>query len=94
MILKKPTVEMIRYIRPLYVRTQFNGKPVSKVLMRNGLVLNVMPSRMLRALARNISDLIEVEVFVSTLLEKSLRLLAYSLLTSLWVLRLPYHLSL
>ena len=45
------------------MRTQFNGKPVSKVLVDNGLVLNVLPSRMLRALGRNISDLIEAEVF-------------------------------
>ena len=75
------------------MRTQFNGKPVSKVLVDNGLVLNVLPSRMLRALGRNISDLIEAEVFISALLEKSLRLWEYSILTSLWVVRLPYHLS-
>ena len=31
-ILEKPTMEMTRHIRPLYVRAHFNGKTLSKVL--------------------------------------------------------------
>ena len=58
-------MEMTRHIRPLYLRAHFNGKPVSKVLVDNGSVVNVMPLRMLRALGRNIGDLIEIEVSVS-----------------------------
>ena len=54
MILKNPTDEMTRLIRPLYVRAHFNGKPVSKVLVDNGSSINVMSLRMLRALGRNI----------------------------------------
>ena len=50
MILKKPTMEMTRHVRPLYVRVHFNGKPVSKVLVDNGSTVNVMSLRMLRAL--------------------------------------------
>ena len=34
--------------------------------MDNGSAINVMPLRMLRALGRNIGDLIETEVYVST----------------------------
>ena len=64
-ILEKPTVVMTMHIRPLYVRAHFNGKPVSKVLVDNGSAINVMPLRMLRALGRNIGDLIETEVSVS-----------------------------
>ena len=67
MILEKPTVDMTRHIRPLYVRAHINGKPVSKVLMDNGSVVNVMPLRMLRALGRSICDSIETEVSVSSL---------------------------
>ena len=66
MILEKPTMEMTRHIRPLYVRAHFNGKPVSKVLVDNGLVVNVMPLRMLRALGSGIGDLFETNVYVST----------------------------
>ena len=53
------------HIKPLYVRAHFNGKPVSKVLVDNGSTINVMPLMMLRALGRNIGDLIETEVSVS-----------------------------
>ena len=59
MIPEKPTVEMTKHIRPLYVRAHFNGKPVSKVLIDNGSEVNVMPLRMLRALGRGIGNLIE-----------------------------------
>ena len=66
MILEKPTMEMTRHIRLLFVRARFNGKPVSKVLVDNGSAANVMSLRMLKALGRGICDLIETEVFVST----------------------------
>ena len=55
-------MEMMRHINPLYVRAHLNGRPVSKVLIDNGSVVNVMPLRMLRALGRSINDLIETEV--------------------------------
>ena len=64
-ILEKPYIEMTRHIKPLYVRVHLNGKSVTKVLINNGSSVNVMPLRMLRALERNISDLIEIEVTVS-----------------------------
>ena len=66
MILEKPTVEMTRHIRPFYVSAHFNGKLVSKVLMDNGLVVNVMPLRMLRALGRGVDDLIETAKLLKT----------------------------
>ena len=56
---------MTRHIRPLCVRAHFNGKPMSKVLVNTGSAINVMPLRMLRALGRNIGDLIEIEVYIS-----------------------------
>ena len=59
MILEKPTIEMTRHIRPLYERAHFNGKPVSKVLVANGSIVNMMSLRLLRALGRVIGDIIE-----------------------------------
>ena len=47
------------------MRAHFNSKPISKVLVDNGSAVNVMPLRMLRALGRNIDDLIETKVFMS-----------------------------
>ena len=63
-ILEKPFVEMTRHIKPLYASAHLNDKPVSKVLIDNVLAVNVIPLRMLRALGRSISDLIEIEVVV------------------------------
>ena len=56
---------MTRHIKAFYVRAHFNGRPVSKVLIDNGSVVNVMPLRIVRALGRIINDLIETEVVVS-----------------------------
>ena len=61
-ILDKPSVKMTRHIKPLYVRAHLNGKPVSKVLIETGSVVNVIPLRMLRALGMSLNDMIETEV--------------------------------
>ena len=58
-------MEMTRHIKPLYVRAHLKGRPVSKVLIDNGSMVNVMLLRMLRAPGRSISDMIETEVVVS-----------------------------
>ena len=63
-ILEKLSVEMTRHIKLLYVRACLNDKSISKVLIDNGSTVNVMPLRMLSALGRSISDLIETEVFI------------------------------
>ena len=66
MILEKPFVEMMMHIKPLYIRSHLNDRLVSKVLIDTGLAVNVMQLRMLRALGMSISDLIEIEVVMST----------------------------
>ena len=63
-------MEMMRHIKPLYLRAHLNGRPVSKVLIDNGSAVNAMPLRMLRALRRSISDMIEIEVIVSSFTEE------------------------
>ena len=64
-ILEKPSVEMTRHIKPLFVAAHLNGRPVSKVLIDNGSTVNVMSLRMLRALGMSIGDRIETKVVVS-----------------------------
>ena len=59
-------MDMMKHIKPFYVRAHLNGRPVSKLLIYNGLVVNVMPLRILRALGRSNSDMIEIEVDVFT----------------------------
>ena len=69
-ILEKLFMEMMRHIKPLYVRAHLNGKSISKVLIDNRSVINVMSLRMLRALGRSINDLIETEVAVSNFIRE------------------------
>ena len=69
-IFEKPFVEMVRHIKPLYVRAHLNGRLVSAVLIDNGSTINIMPLRMLRALEMSISDLIEKKVTVSAFTEE------------------------
>ena len=57
-------MEIMRHIKPLYVRAHLNGRLVSKVMIDNGSMVNVMPLRMFRPLGKSISDLIETEVVV------------------------------
>ena len=65
-ILEKPIEDMTRHMRPLYVRTHFKDKSVSKVLVDNASAVNIMLLRMLGAyIGRNIDDLVETEVSVS-----------------------------
>ena len=65
-ILEKPSVEMTRDIRPLYLIAHFTSKPMSKVLVDNGSTVSMMWLRMLRALGISNGDLIETEVSIST----------------------------
>ena len=69
-ILEKPSVEMTRHIKPLYVRAYLNGRLVSKVLVDNGSMVNVRPLRMLGALGRSINDMIEQRWLCLPLLKK------------------------
>ena len=78
-IVEKPFMEMTRHIKPLYVRAYLNGRSVSKVLIDNGSIVNVMPLRMLRALGRSVNDLIETEWLCLPLLEKYSRPWGYYL---------------
>ena len=92
-ILEKAFVETTRHIKPLYVKSHLNGRPVSKVLIDNGSAVNVMPLRILRALGRSINDLIETEVVVSTFtgeVSKTLGILAIDITIGSKIALLPF----
>ena len=64
-ILEKPSIEMTRHIRPLYIKAHLNGKPISWVFIDDGSAVNVIPFRMLAMLGRTKEDLIPTDVTVS-----------------------------
>lgn len=64
-IIEKPTPQMTKHIRPLYIKAHVNGKPVARVLIDNGSAVNVLPVRMLGNLGKSEEDLIPTEVSVA-----------------------------
>ena len=56
---------MKKYIKPLYIKAYLNGKPFSKVLVDNRLVVNIMPLRLFPALGKRKDNLIAIDVVMS-----------------------------
>lgn len=79
-VLKKPFVEMKRNIRPLYVRAHLYGRSMSKVLTNSRSTVNIMPLRLLKALEKNISDLIGIKVAVFAFIKEVSKILGILLI--------------
>ena len=65
-IFKKPTANLTKHLRPLYVKALVNGIPVAKVLIDNGAAINTIPSRMIKKFAKTENDLIPTEVILTS----------------------------
>ncbi|CAN1221842.1 hypothetical protein LINGRAPRIM_LOCUS413 [Linum grandiflorum] len=65
-VFKEPEPSMLRHLRPLYIKAKLDGIPTSNILVDNGAAVNVLPTRMLRKLGKNIGDLIPIDVFVTS----------------------------
>ncbi|CAN1250073.1 hypothetical protein LINPERPRIM_LOCUS7327 [Linum perenne] len=65
-VFKEPEPNMLRHLRPLYIKVRLDEVPVSRVLVDNGAAVNVMPTRMLKKLGKNTGDLNPTEVFVTS----------------------------
>jgi len=59
---QKPLVEMFRHLKPLYIKATINRKPVSKVFVNRGAVLNIMPLVTLKKLGKSTKDLISTKI--------------------------------
>jgi len=55
----KPTREMMKQVRPLYINAKLDGKPLGRVLIDNGASINVITSSTLRKLGKCTDDLFE-----------------------------------
>jgi hypothetical protein len=51
-VFEKPTLAMCQYLKPLYIKAHMDGKPVNRVLVDNGAVVNILPTSMLRKLLK------------------------------------------
>ena len=64
-ILEKPSLEMTKHIKPLYIKAHLNSKPCSRILVDNGSAINVIPLRLLNALGKSEEDLISTDITIS-----------------------------
>ena len=65
-ILEKPSLEMTKHIKPLYIKAHLNSKPFSRILVDNGSAINVIPLRLLNALSKYKEDLISTDITISS----------------------------
>ncbi|GKV43753.1 hypothetical protein SLEP1_g51005 [Rubroshorea leprosula] len=64
-VFKKPEEKMARHIRPLYINAHMDGTPISRVLVDNGAVVNVILTCMLYKIGKSLDDLVHTEVTIS-----------------------------
>ena len=64
-VFEKPTLSMCQHLKPLYIKGHMDGRPVNRVLVDNGVAVNILPTSMLRKLFKTESDLIATDVSIS-----------------------------
>ncbi|MBT1649161.1 retropepsin-like domain-containing protein, partial [Klebsiella pneumoniae] len=48
----KQASNMTKHLRPLYVKANFNGRPISRVLIDNGASVNILPTSVFKRLGK------------------------------------------
>nr|CAE03289.2 OSJNBb0046P18.5 [Oryza sativa Japonica Group] len=61
-VFEKPEGAENQHLKPLYVNGYVNGKPMSKMMVDGGAVVNLMPYATFRKLGRNAEDLIKTNM--------------------------------
>ena len=65
MVLHSPKKELVKYLRPLYIYAHINGQPISKVLVENRAMVNILPSRKLKFLNKKSEELVHTNITIS-----------------------------
>jgi hypothetical protein len=65
MVFEKPSKQMTQHLKPLYIKVHMTGRPVNKVLVDNGIAVNILPYKMLSKLAKIEEDLTPSDMAVN-----------------------------
>jgi hypothetical protein len=65
----KPTMAMSSHIKPLYITTSFNGVPIKRALIDNGVVLNIMFLTLIKKISHNKVDMQPFKVAMSNFIQ-------------------------
>lgn len=52
-IIAEPKLELTKYIKPLYITVLLDEQPVPRILVDNGAVVSILPTRMLKRLCKD-----------------------------------------
>lgn len=63
--LTMPRDKACNYMRPLYVTMQFDGQPVSRILVDNGAILNILLVSMLRKVGKKKHDILPINLIMT-----------------------------
>lgn len=66
---EKPLEQMTRHLKPLFIGMHMNGCPVTRVLVDNGVAVNILPVTMLPYLGKGLEDLTRTDVSVMSFFE-------------------------
>ena len=67
----------VGHLRPLYIKAHINGKPISRLLIDGGAVLNVMPYSTVKKLKRSRKNLKETNMTMSNFTSESTLALSF-----------------
>ena len=68
-----------RHLRPLYMKAHINSKPINRMLIDEGAMLNMMPYSTVRKLGRTHKDLKETNMTMSNFTGGSTPVLGFSI---------------
>lgn len=63
--LEKPTAEQRNHLRPLHVKVIIDKRPINRVLIDGGAIVNLMPQAMFKKLGKDQPDLIPTDMVVT-----------------------------
>lgn len=63
----KPSMTITQHIKPLYIKTYVNKRPISNLLIDSGSAISVMLIRIVQALRKTKEDLLSSDVTVASI---------------------------
>ena len=64
-IFEKPADKKYRHLKPLYLKGYINGKPVNRMIVDTGTVVNLLPYTVCRKIGRTKEDLVKTNVVLN-----------------------------
>ncbi|KAL3503967.1 hypothetical protein ACH5RR_033808 [Cinchona calisaya] len=71
MIVTKPNSKMAHHLKPLFMQGHMNRIPIPRMMVDNGVAVNILPSNMMKRLRKTIEDLVPTDIVVSSFTGKA-----------------------